>query len=81
LGGTGLVADDLWLLAHHEVTGRPYLHARQLGLGLAGGLLAELMMTGPRQVIQIRRDGLLEIGPQAWRRTVNTHPLLRQMAA
>jgi Golgi phosphoprotein 3 (GPP34) len=80
LSGTGLVADDLWLLAHHEVTGRPYLHARQLGLGLAGGLLAELM-TGPRQAIQIRRDGLLEIGPQVWPRTVNAHPLLRQMAA
>jgi hypothetical protein len=43
LSGTGLVGDDLWLLAHHEVIGRPYLQARQLGLGLAGGLLAELM--------------------------------------
>ena len=25
LGGTGLVADDLYLLAHHDVTGKPLL--------------------------------------------------------
>jgi len=46
LAGTGLVADDLHLMAHHEVTGRPYLHARATGLGLAGALLAELTLTG-----------------------------------
>ena len=43
LAGTGLVADDLWLIGHHEVTGRPHLSPRGLGIGLAGGLLAELM--------------------------------------
>jgi hypothetical protein len=46
LGGTGLVADDLWLMAHHETSGRPFLGPRPLGVGLAGGLLAELMLTG-----------------------------------
>jgi hypothetical protein len=46
LGGTGRLADDLYLLAHHEVTGRPHLQARAAGLGLAGGLLAELMLSG-----------------------------------
>jgi hypothetical protein len=80
LSGTGLVADDLWLLAHHEVTGRPYLHARQLGLGLAGGLLAELM-TSPRLAIRLRHDGLLEIRPEVPPRAAAAHPLLRQMAA
>lgn len=44
LSGTGLVADDLYLIAHDDVTGRPLLHPRALGLGLAGGLLAELML-------------------------------------
>lgn len=44
LGGTGLVGDDLYLLAHHDVTGRPLLSPRPLGIGLAGALLAELML-------------------------------------
>jgi Golgi phosphoprotein 3 (GPP34) len=63
LSGTGRLADDLWLLAHHEVTGRPHLRPRQLGLGLAGGLLAELM-TGPHPAIRLRHGGLLEICPE-----------------
>jgi hypothetical protein len=46
LGGTGRIADDLWLVAHHEVTGRAHLQPRALGLGLAGGLLCELLMDG-----------------------------------
>ena len=43
LHGTGLIADDLWLIAHHEVTGRPHLSPRAVGVAMAGGLLAELM--------------------------------------
>jgi hypothetical protein len=54
LGGTGLVADDLYLLAHHDVTGRPLLQPRPLSIGLAGGLLAELMLGGS---ISVRHDG------------------------
>jgi len=46
LAGTGLVAGDLWLLAHDDVTGRPFLQPRALGLGLAGALLAELVLSG-----------------------------------
>jgi hypothetical protein len=42
LAGTGLLADDLYLMAHHDVTGRPYLQPRAIGIGLAGALLAEL---------------------------------------
>lgn len=43
LGGTGRVADDLYLIAHQEVSGRPYLSSRATGIGLAGGLLGELL--------------------------------------
>jgi hypothetical protein len=46
LGGTGLVADDLYLLAHNDVSGRAYVQPRALGLGLAGGLLCELVLAG-----------------------------------
>jgi hypothetical protein len=46
LGGTGRIADDLWLIAHHEVSGRAHLQPRALGFGLAGGLLCELLLDG-----------------------------------
>jgi hypothetical protein len=46
LSGTGRLADDLYLLAHHETTGKPHLQPRAAGLGLAGALLAELMLAG-----------------------------------
>jgi hypothetical protein len=51
LTGTGLLADDLYLLAHHEVSGRPFSRPRALGLGLAGGLLAELVLAGRVAVV------------------------------
>ena len=51
LTGTGLLADDLYLLAHHEVTGKPFVQPRALGLGLAGGLLAELVLSGRVRVL------------------------------
>jgi hypothetical protein len=50
LDGTGRVGDDLWLLAHNDVTGRAYVQPRPLGLGLAGGLLAELILAGALSV-------------------------------
>jgi hypothetical protein len=46
LTGTGRIADDLYLLAHDDATGRPFLQPRALGVGLAGALLAELMFAG-----------------------------------
>jgi hypothetical protein len=46
LSGTGRLADDLYLLAHHEITGKLHLQPRAAGLGLAGALLAELMLSG-----------------------------------
>ncbi|HVB44150.1 MAG TPA: GPP34 family phosphoprotein [Streptosporangiaceae bacterium] len=46
LSGTGRLADDLYLIAHHDVSGKPFLQPRALGLGLAGALLAELVIAG-----------------------------------
>ncbi len=59
LTGTGRLADDVYLLAHHEVSGRPYLQPRAIGLGLAGGLLAELVLAG---AIRVASDGLAATG-------------------
>lgn len=50
LSGTGRLADDLYLMAHNDVTGRPYLQPRATGIGLAGALLAELAMAGSIEV-------------------------------
>jgi hypothetical protein len=61
LSGTGRIADDLWLLAHDDLSGRLLLDRRGLGLGLAGGLLAELMLG--------RAAGLLPDGTVAAGRT------------
>lgn len=43
---TGLVADDFFLMANDDLSGRPRLPERILGLGLAGALLCELGLTG-----------------------------------
>lgn len=50
LRGTGLLADDLYLIAHHDVTGKPFVQPRALGIGLAAGLLAELVLAGAIRV-------------------------------
>ncbi|GAA3449623.1 GOLPH3/VPS74 family protein [Dactylosporangium matsuzakiense] len=39
-------ADDLWCVAHEERDWRCLLHPAALGLGLAGGFLGELALTG-----------------------------------
>lgn len=54
LAGTGRVADDLYLIAHHEISGRPCLSHRCAGIGVAGGLLAELM-AAERPVVTLDR--------------------------
>lgn len=62
LTGTGRIADDLYLLAHDDVTGRPFLQSRPLGVGLAGALIAEQMFSGALWVradqIELTHDGL-----------------------
>lgn len=46
LTGTGRIADDLYLLAHDDVSGKSFLQSRALGVGLSGALLAELVFAG-----------------------------------
>ena len=60
LAGTSLVADDLYLMAHHEVTGKPFVQPRPLGIGLAAALVAD--RGRPWQM-----NGIGETGPAtAW---------------
>lgn len=77
LAGTGLIADDLWLAAHHERTGRAYLPPRTLGIGLAGGLLAELLLA---ECISLTPDALVCAG-RAWPREALTAHLRSVIAA
>jgi hypothetical protein len=62
LSGTGRIADDLYLMAHHDVTGKPFVQPRALGIALAGGLLAELMLGAS---ISLRADGAVLPG-RSW---------------
>src|SRR5581483_6027376 len=71
LRGTGRVADDLYLIAHHETSGKPLVQPRALGIGLAGGLLAELMMADG---MTLCHDGALAVG-----RAVPRDALARQV--
>jgi len=77
LSGTGLVADDLYLMAHGDRTGRPRLQPRPLGIGLAGALLGELMLAG---WIGLRRDSAVVIVPGVSQDTVMRHALMKQIA-
>jgi hypothetical protein len=52
------LADDLYLIAHDDRSGRSRLPARVLALGLAGALLAELAV-GEHVVVE---DGVLVLG-------------------
>jgi Golgi phosphoprotein 3 (GPP34) len=45
-GVATVLADEFYLIAHEERTGRSRLHPRATGLGLAAGLLGELMLLG-----------------------------------
>lgn len=40
-----VLADDFYRLAHHDVTGKPRLHTRAVGIGCAAALLTELVNT------------------------------------
>jgi Golgi phosphoprotein 3 (GPP34) len=77
LSGTGLVADDLYLMAHVDRTGRPRLQPRPLGIGLAGALLTELMLAG---WIGLRRDSAVVIIPGVPQDAAMRHALMRQIA-
>jgi hypothetical protein len=71
------VADDLYLMAHDDRTGRPLLPPRPLGTGLAGALLAELMLA---RCIGLRSGTAVVIGRDVPRPAVAGHVLLRQIA-
>jgi hypothetical protein len=75
--GTGLVADDLYLLGHDDRTGKPVLQPRALGTGLAGALLAELLLVGQ---IGLRHDNTIVITSAVPFEGVSQHPLLKQIA-
>jgi len=77
LSGTGLVADDLYLLAHDDRSGRPLLPPRPLGTGLAGALLAELMLA---RCIGLRSDIAVVIGRNVSGAAVAGHVLLKLIA-
>ncbi|WP_326549445.1 GPP34 family phosphoprotein [Micromonospora sp. NBC_01813] len=49
-GRSPLLADEFFLLAHDDVTGRPRLPAGPLGYGLAAALLADLVDAGALRV-------------------------------
>jgi Golgi phosphoprotein 3 (GPP34) len=78
LRGTGRVADDLWLMAHDDRTGRALLQPRLLGLGLAGGLLADLFLSGHAG---LGPDGTIRTGPRARHFAVADAALLELIAA
>ena len=76
LSGTGLVADDLYLLAHDDRTGKPLLPPRPLGTGLAAALLAELMLAC---WLGLRSDTAVVTGEDVPPAAVTGHVLLKQI--
>lgn len=59
-----MLADDYFRLAHSDTTGRPLLHPRALGTGLAGALLGELVLGG-HVAVEAGAVRLLEYGQRA----------------
>jgi hypothetical protein len=47
-----LLADQFFLIAHEDRTGRSRLHPRATGLGLAAGLIGELVMLGRVRAVE-----------------------------
>ncbi|GLY93713.1 GPP34 family phosphoprotein [Actinoplanes sp. NBRC 103695] len=47
-----MLADQYFLIAHEDRTGRSRLHPRATGLGLAAALLAELLLEGRLRIIE-----------------------------
>lgn len=59
---SGLLADEFFLVAHDDVSGKPRLHPRVTGIALAGALLGELLLYGRIDV----RPGPENRGPAVW---------------
>lgn len=77
LSGTGLLADDLYLLGHEESSGKPLLQPSALGTGLAGALLAELILVN---WIGLRQDSAVMITRDAPQGAVRQLALLKWIA-
>lgn len=73
----GRVADDLWLAAHDTVNGKPQIGDWPLGVGLATGLIAELVVGGSVDL----RDGELFRTTAELPDDPALRPLLIKMAA
>jgi hypothetical protein len=72
-----LLADDFWFIANHDRTGRPKLTPPTLGLGLAGALLGELVLSG-HLAIHDRNVYVVDQTPPA---DATSHLILEQLVA
>ncbi|WFE19417.1 GPP34 family phosphoprotein [Solwaraspora sp. WMMD937] len=70
---TGRLADELFLIAHDDVTGKPRVPTRVVGRGLAAAILADLAYVG---AVTVAATGMVVTGTAApgavdpWGRTV-----------
>jgi hypothetical protein len=72
-----LLADQFFLIAHEDRTGRSRLHPRATGLGLAAGLIGELMLIGRVRVL----DGELRVASREPPGDVLAHDILDLLVA
>jgi Golgi phosphoprotein 3 (GPP34) len=72
-----VLADQFFLIAHEDRTGRSRLHPRATGLGLAAALLGELMLEGRVRVF----DGDLHVVSRQPPRDALTHDILDLLIA
>jgi hypothetical protein len=70
LSGTGLLADDFYLMAHDPAGGRPRLSGTMLGFGAAGALVGELLIAGR---LRFDQGVLLPVGPAPAYGTASAH--------
>ena len=56
-----LVADEFYFVSHDEANGKPLLHIRIAGLGLAAALLGELILDGH---INVSEGNLAVVNPR-----------------
>jgi len=72
-----MLANDLYRICHHEYTGKPRTHERAISLGLAAGLLAELIVS---QNITCDSDHVLIVSKDP-PRDATSHTVLDQLIA
>src|SRR3954471_23372371 len=76
-GVAAVLADQFFLIAHEDRTGRSRLHPRATGLGLAAALLGELMLEHRLRIF----DGDLYIENQQPPRDSLSHDILELLVA